>query len=390
MTARILFATAIAALAASAQARTRLVALPERATLVVNLDHPEQSLVTEERELTLQKGLNQIDFSWQGVSISRDSLRIAPLDHPGDSDTSTKVLGAELRDSEAALTWNIFSPEARTERVRVTYLLGGVQRESSYEWLAAEDEKSGRLEQRIALTNSSGEDFENAVLRMSGSSDWQRTVDSGESRRFLASTTSGIPMQKRYIAALGWTHTSGDDGEPISLFYEFRNDAASKLGTRLLPYGKARIFSAGDAGDNVFLGEDWLKATAVGEKAELGIGTVKDVVLKRRVVDSRDDVKKKNRSGYAVLIDRVVTIRYEIENFKDMASVVRVKESIPRDAVLEESPSRSVTVTRKSSTEIEIEFALEPRPAGSAKIEPKEFVFRYRQPNVPTNGSIGP
>lgn len=390
MTTRILFAAALAALAASAQARTKLVALPERATLVVNLDHAQQSLVTEERELTLQQGANQIDFAWQGVSIDRNSLRITPLDNPGESDTSTKVLGAELRDSDASLTWNIYSPEARTERVRVTYLLSGVQRESSYEWLAAQDEKSGRLEQRIALTNNSGEDFDNAVLRVSGSEDWRRSVDSGESRRFLASTTDAIPMEKRYIATLDWGRTSGDDGEPIALVYEFRNDAASKLGTRLLPYGKARIFSAGDEGDNVFLGEDWLEATAAGEKAELGIGTVKDVVLKRRIVDSKDDVKRKNRSGYAVLIDRVVTIRYEIENFKDGASVVRVKENVPRDAVLEESPSSAVNVTRKTSTEIEIEFTLEPRPAGSAKIEPKEFLFRYRQPNIPANGGIGP
>ena len=38
------------------QARTKLVTLPERAKLIVNLEHPWRSILAEEREITLQKG----------------------------------------------------------------------------------------------------------------------------------------------------------------------------------------------------------------------------------------------------------------------------------------------------------------------------------------------
>src|SRR5204863_3295571 len=55
--------------ALTAQARVKLVALPERARVVVSLSNPDATLVEEERIVTLQKGVNKVDFSWRGVSI---------------------------------------------------------------------------------------------------------------------------------------------------------------------------------------------------------------------------------------------------------------------------------------------------------------------------------
>ena len=46
-----------------AQARIKLVALPERADTVIRLDNPQATLIEEERVLTLQQGANQVDFS---------------------------------------------------------------------------------------------------------------------------------------------------------------------------------------------------------------------------------------------------------------------------------------------------------------------------------------
>src|ERR1700722_10314978 len=49
---------AVALLATTASARVKLVALPERARIVVSLTNPEGTLVEEERVITLQKGVN--------------------------------------------------------------------------------------------------------------------------------------------------------------------------------------------------------------------------------------------------------------------------------------------------------------------------------------------
>ena len=79
-----LMGTIVAALmmTTAAQARIKLVALPERAATVIRLDNPAATLIEEERVLTLQKGLNKVDFSWKSVSIDADSIRLTVLDHP--------------------------------------------------------------------------------------------------------------------------------------------------------------------------------------------------------------------------------------------------------------------------------------------------------------------
>ena len=47
----------------SVEARVKMVALPERARVVVSLTNPDATLVEEERLITLQKGVNKVDFS---------------------------------------------------------------------------------------------------------------------------------------------------------------------------------------------------------------------------------------------------------------------------------------------------------------------------------------
>src|SRR5204862_5927849 len=72
----------ILVLTSSAHARVKLVALPERARVVVSLSHPDATLVEEERILTLQKGVNKVDFSWAAVNIDPSSIQIRMLGHP--------------------------------------------------------------------------------------------------------------------------------------------------------------------------------------------------------------------------------------------------------------------------------------------------------------------
>ena len=76
------FALTLLVLTSVAHARVKLVALPERARVVVALSHPDATLVEEERVLPLQKGVNKVDFSWRGVNIDAGSIQIRMLGHP--------------------------------------------------------------------------------------------------------------------------------------------------------------------------------------------------------------------------------------------------------------------------------------------------------------------
>ena len=60
------------------QARVKLVALPERARVVVSLSNPTATLIEEERLITLQKGVNKVDFSWRGVNLDGVGNQRAP------------------------------------------------------------------------------------------------------------------------------------------------------------------------------------------------------------------------------------------------------------------------------------------------------------------------
>ncbi len=88
-----------------AEGRIKLVALPERAATVIRLDNPRATLIEEERVLTLQKGLNKVDFSWKGVSIDVDSIRLRVLSHPD----KVNLLNVSYPPNEAALVWEISS-----------------------------------------------------------------------------------------------------------------------------------------------------------------------------------------------------------------------------------------------------------------------------------------
>jgi hypothetical protein len=374
-------AGALAISAASAQARTKLVTLPGRDTMVVNMEHPSHSLLMEERDITLQQGTNFVDFSWQGVAIDPSSILLELMSNPGDGADATKIIAVAFPPNEQALTWQIFAPGARTEKIRVSYLLNGVGRHDTYEMTVDAAEASARLQHFLEVRNGSGEDLEDAAIRVAMSEDWRRSIDSGEVRRFLATNASPLPIRKVFETRPQPASDRGEDGEIISMLYEFDNTAEAALGGYKLPFGKARVFAQDPDGSTLFIGEDFVKETPTGEDATIKLGTVKDVVLKRRILSDRQENQRRNSGNRVVLYDRVVHLRYEVENFKDKAATVRVVEMLPPDAVLVEVDTQGVTTERKSAMELELVLSLEPRPDG-ADVPKREINLVYKVPDV--------
>ena len=159
---------------AMSQARIKLVALPERAATVIRLDNPRATLIEEERVLTLQKGLNKVDFSWKGVSIDADSIRLAVLDHPDDKVT---LLSVSYPPNEAALVWDISCADNYAERVRISYLLSNIDRLITYKALADKAETMVDLKSFLVLRNFSGEDFDRARVLLDYGEAFEQGID---------------------------------------------------------------------------------------------------------------------------------------------------------------------------------------------------------------------
>ena len=94
--------------AQSSLARIKLITLPMRERVEIQLDHPSATLVEEERIVPLVKGENQVDFSWANTQIDPGTILFRVVDKPD----SVKVLSVSYPPNEAALVWAVSSGDS--------------------------------------------------------------------------------------------------------------------------------------------------------------------------------------------------------------------------------------------------------------------------------------
>jgi len=364
-------------LAAGAEARIKLVALPERGATIVRLDNPRATLIEEERVLTLQKGINKVDFSWNGVSIDGDSIRLKVLDHP---DTVT-LLNVSYPPNEAALVWEINSADPVEEKVRISYLLTNIDRLITYKAVADKTETNVELKSFIVLRNFSGEDFENARVMLDYGEAFERDILHEETKQLLFLQKHGVPVTKIWTfdaAKLPWDPEELENknvGIPVS--YRIANTAKSTLGEFALWGGKARIFQHDGAGSTIFLGEDVSPLVPVGEKMELYIGDSRDIVVTQRKMREKRVNIRRNTSGRTVLYDMDEIVTAKIENFKDTPAVLTVIQHIPGEWEMIEC---SMEYEREDSETLKFEITLPARDKkGPATAE---LTMQYKRRNL--------
>src|SRR5271167_4926392 len=76
----------------AADGRVKLITLPPRERVEIQLDNPSATLVEEERIVPLVKGENQVDFSWANTQINPDTIVFRVIAPVGDAKIDVKVL----------------------------------------------------------------------------------------------------------------------------------------------------------------------------------------------------------------------------------------------------------------------------------------------------------
>ena len=370
--------------AVPAHARVKLVALPERARVVLSLRNPTATLVEEERLITLQKGVNKVDFSWRGVNIDSSSIQARMLSHPGN----VTILNTSYPPNENALIWEISSNEAQEERVRISYLLSALTREVTYKAVAEPNETALTLRNYLRLRNESGEDLSNAEIGIGYGSTFTKTIEHGETLEMLSERVDALAIKKILTwdaATLPWDPEYEKKTVGIPLSYVIRNDKPSKLGSHTLLPGKVRIFiktkeQPDNGGEGVaFTGEDWAQLTPVDREMKLYIGQSRDVkVTQRKTKDDRTNIRR-NTSNAVVLNDTDEVYKIEIENFKKQAIDLVVVEHIPGYWKMAES---SHPFERKDAFTIEYKLNL---PAESSGTKKTTVTFNVNRLNVQGN-----
>ena len=328
-------------------ARVNVVTLPGRDSVQLTIyNSADLTLVKETRLLTFRKGLNRLEFSWANTLIDPTSVEFRALTHAGEVDVLDVSFPPRVTN---ALEWRINSEFAGEVQVEIRYFTSGITWSADYVAEADGKEKQMLLAGHVRVNNNSGEDYENAQIRLvvgvirlvedvahlaqQGRPGATRSPASSpapavslrerqESRRNLDRLDESFAQKPREIVREGFSEyylytVEGRDtipsgwakrlpsfkaaGVPISSYYKyererwgdqvvryyrFKNDKASKLGSDPLPDGGVKAFRS-VTGDQLysFLGRAEVKYIPVNEQVELELGNDQEVLVKPRMMN---------------------------------------------------------------------------------------------------------
>src|SRR4051812_12313890 len=299
----------------TAFARVKLITLPPRERVEVQLDNPNATLVEEERIVPLVKGENQVDFSWANTQINPDTIVFRVVAPVGEKKLDVKVLSVSYPPNEQALVWSVGSSDSGSARIRISYILGNLSKNFNYRAVASRDEKTLTLAQYMRLQNFANEEYGKTELWAGFGKEFLKPIGLNETKEMLISKSEKVPVKKTYTASIA---EFGYLDQPqnklrIPMHYVLKNDKANNLGVAPLNDGKVRIFIEGTEKEKgtTFLGEDWGRFTPIDDEMRLYLGVAQDIVVKRTID------KNENQRIAGNLFNQVVVIKYEIENFKD-------------------------------------------------------------------------
>src|ERR1700760_1806205 len=104
--------TAMGIFASPTFARIKLITLPVRQRVEIQLDHATATLVEEERIVPLIKGENQVDFSWANTQIDPNTIVFRVLGASEGKTLDAKVLSVSYPPNEASLVWAVGSSDS--------------------------------------------------------------------------------------------------------------------------------------------------------------------------------------------------------------------------------------------------------------------------------------
>ena len=150
--------------ALAAQAKTDLVTLPRQDSIQLTIyNHADLTLARDTRQLTLREGTNRLQFSWANTLIDPTSLDLNPLQKAADIDIQQLIYPPR---TERVGIWNIISRTQGKIPMEITYLTSGLSWRAFYMATLNQEETAMHLQGYVRVTNTSGEDYENAQTRL--------------------------------------------------------------------------------------------------------------------------------------------------------------------------------------------------------------------------------
>jgi hypothetical protein len=338
----------------------------------VDIQNGRFTLVEEERTVNLQAGRNQVDFSWANINIDKDSIVFRVIKADGE----VNVLNTNYPPNENALYWAISAQNAGPAVIRISYLIGNMAAEPSFQGIVENDEKKLLMQVYMTVTNTSGESFGECTVQPGVGKTTVRYFNNGERKRMLAAKFAEVPIQKRYV------FDAQIDQERTRMYYRLTNDKENQMGQFPLPYGKVRLFIKEPASDGdevrsqAFLGEDWAQYTPLFAPLDLYVGVAQDVKVERFTMQPEGGPQKvhdvltcprytldgKKGVTEPKFRDERTRFRYRLQNFKTengepVTVPLTIKEHVDGEWIIEQVVLKELEGERNEQVEKEIPHA---------------------------------
>jgi len=271
------------------------------------------------------------------------------------------------------LLWRLANSGAAKHRLEVSYLTGGLGWTADYVFVVDPDDRHADVTGWVTLTNASGARYDDATLKLVAGTlnrvrvrdrvafarealaarpaaapkfeeeaffeyhlytlDRPTTLADDETKQMRLLGASRVPLTKRFMVVgrpAFFRSRQGDLGRelPVSVYLEFRNDAASRLGMPL-PAGTVRLYKEDRSGAQQLVGEDAIQHTPKDGEVRLRAGEAFDVVASRAQTDYREIDLKPYRAE--------VAFRLAVRNHKPAPVQVDVREPIGGEWTVVES-----------------------------------------------------
>jgi hypothetical protein len=312
--------------------------VPNRDTVQLTIYNSEDiTLVRETRKISFQQGGNPLQFSWANTLIDPTSVELRFLT---DSD-KLEVLDTTYPHAKPhMLYWNVESEIDGQATIEITYFTSGISWSADYVLIADRDETKVGFEGFVRVHNNSGEEYEDAQVRLvvgkinlvekiaqlanvpleeaEGLTQhrirndalrhlFQKSAEVGdddeedmEEKQIIKEGLSEYfiyTIEGTETIANGWSkrlrslkpvdvplkiqyrYREREYGAQLVRMYLMRNDKESKLGTTPLPDGVVRVFRDNGRDGLSYLLTQSIKYIAIGDKIELNLGPDPEVIF---------------------------------------------------------------------------------------------------------------
>ena len=314
--------------------------VPDRQSVQLTIYNSEDlTLVRETRKVSFKKGDNPLQFSWANTLIDPTSVRLRFLTHPDQ----LEVLDTTFPHAKPQmLYWSVQSELDGEAAVEITYFTSGISWSADYLAVANRDETETKLEGFVRVVNNSGEEYEDAQVRLvvgrinlvekiarlaqpqarpkeeidkvavakernlalaiddfealgdrsgSGHLAPKQIIKEGLSEYFIytieGTETIRNGWSKRMRSFEGATvpfkiqyrYREPEYGARLVRMYLLTNDKDSHLGSTPLPDGVVRVFRQSGREGLSFLVAQAIKYVPIGDKIELNLGPDPEVIF---------------------------------------------------------------------------------------------------------------